>query len=125
MNGEVPLDSKDENDKSTMKLKDIYATNEEYCKWEYENLVLRKALIKKKDLQRAFVSLNEQVSTSSHLGREQWQGSIAQDIVKKKLKSGEDFTTRDLYDDHEEINECFPPNVFRDKVLQETRTKKE
>jgi hypothetical protein len=122
----------------------VFIMHEEYASWSYKKFSSRLAgirrIIKSKngraeDDQKAFDKFfeNNEVSTMSHKGYIQWQGSEAQWLLKKNIADGvlEEYTkekykhhrlafwlTRPAYYDE------FPLNAFRDKINQETRTAK-
>jgi hypothetical protein len=94
--GWVPLHAKDDNGKSTMKLKDIYDMHPEYAEYEYSKFSSRVSGVRKiiqECVGRAAVDLeafnnfkaNNPVSQFSHKGYEQWQGSDAQEYLKEDI----------------------------------------
>lgn len=135
--GRVPLEAKDENGKTQMDLKDIYAMHPEYKEYDYSKFSSRVSSLRKtiKELKdRAAVDLelfnnfkaNHPPSLFSHKGYEQWQGSRAQIRLLKDIEAKKHITLgkKELWSSHEDYYENFPLHVFRDKLYQEIRTAK-
>ena len=89
INGNVPLESKFEDNTSTMKLQDIYLMRPEYAQYDYKKFSSRLSSLRKtisanqeraEDDQDAFELFvqNNPISYYSHKGYIQWQGSDAQ-----------------------------------------------
>ena len=88
------------------------------------------------DDQKAFDKFveNNEVSTVSHKGYIQWQGSDAQRLLRKDIKDGtlEKYTKENYPKNHKmefwltrpEYYDELPLPVFRDKIRQEIRSAK-
>ena len=138
----VPINARDENNKSTMKLKDIYNMHpEEYHQYAYSKFSsrlsnLRKIVKTNTDRARSdkaafdrYVA-NHSVSMFSAKGFIQWQGSASQQQAKKDIeagkleKGGQNYVGfRQLFEDPV-YHEHFPFKAFRDKMRQEIKTAK-
>ena len=137
MNGIVPLKGKDDGNKSTGKLKDIYAMRSEYAEYDYKKFsgrlssIRKTVLLSKSRSESDRISLmkhieNNPVSTASHKGYAEWQDDIAQGILLEDIESNLHITmgTAGLYCLRPEYYEEYPLDVFRDKLKQELRTAK-
>lgn len=141
--GLVPKEARDEHNRSTMPLKDIYNMHpEEYHKYDYKKFsgrlsslrkTVREKNLRAKDDQAAFdlFVTNHNVSMFSSKGYTQWQGSDAQKKAKKdiddgKLEKGHPNYVgyRALFSEKREYHEHFPFPAFRDKMRQEIKTGK-
>ena len=135
--GLVPLEAKDENGKSTMKLSDIYGMHPEYADYHYDKFSSRLSSLRKtvKDRierqrldQEAFENHranHKEVSHCSHHGCIQWQGSTAQELCLIDIEDGLHLKGKmDMWALRPECYENFPLAVFRDKLNQELRTAK-
>jgi hypothetical protein len=137
--GMVPLDAMVDR-KRTTDNKDVFIMHEEYASWSYKKFSSRLAGIRRiiktkngraEDDQKAFDKFveNNEVSTVSHKGYIQWQGSDAQRLLKKDIKDGtlEKYTKENYPKNHKmqfwltrpEYYDEFPLPVFRDKIRQE------
>ena len=133
IDGKIPLDK---NDKS-MKLKEIYNLCPEFKEYSYKKFSsrlrsLQKIVIALKNRAKAdqeayqnFIE-NHQPSLFTHKGYIQWQGSKAQEKLKEDMEAGlhESMEKKELYESRPEYFENFPLDQFRDKISQETKTKK-
>jgi len=143
--GNVALEAYGEDGKKTTDNKEVYMLHPEYTEWKYKKFSSRLGGIRKiikakngraEDDQKAFDKFveNNEVSTVSHKGYIQWQGSDAQRLLKKDIKDGilAKYTKENYPKNHkmefwltrpEYYNE-FPLPVFRDKMRQEIRSAK-
>ena len=137
--GMVPLHAR-VNGKRTTDNTVVYMMEEEYNLWSYKKFSGRLAGIRRiintkngraEDDQKAFDKFveNNEVSTVSHKGYIQWQGSNAQRLLKKDIKDGTLYKyTKENYPKHHKMQfwltrpeyyDEFPLSVFRDKIRQE------
>lgn len=137
INGEVPLDAKNEQGKITMRLKDIWLKRDEYQLYKYSKFssrlsslrVTAKETLSPKELdQEAFDNYleNHEVSHTTGKGFIQWQGSGAQRLLRADLESNENeaLEWEVWFNSNEEFYDNFTLDLFRDKVNQEIRTVK-
>ena len=136
--GRVPLNSKDENGKSTMNLRVIYDMRPEYSEYHYDKFSSRVSSLRKtiKDCnnraeldQEAFDNYktnHPNISFYSHKGYIQWQGSEAQVKAQKDISTGEHVKLgmEGLWAARPAYYTNFPLEVWRDKIRQEIRTAK-
>lgn len=138
MNGNVPLESKDENNRQTMPLRDIYLMRPEYAEYLFSKFSSRLSSLRKTAQannrravsdQEAFDLFvqNNPISYYTRNGYTQWQGSEQQLLLKKDIEDGivAAFGNRkkEFWQSREEFK-VFPLHVFRDKIKQEIRTAK-
>ena len=139
VNGIVPIKARDANNRSTMKLKDIYDLRPEYKLYHYSKFSSRLStlrgtvadnLTRQKIDQKAFDDYisrhKDEVSHTSAKGYIQWQGSQAQKLVQETLanNANEALEWQEWHSSDPEFHMNFPLDVFRDKVNQEIRTNK-
>jgi hypothetical protein len=142
MRGKIPAKAKDQQNKSTMELKDIYIMRPEYSEYRYDMFSSRLSSIRStfstntqraQDDQAAFDVYveNNEVSTMSHKGYIQWQGSESQRLLKEDMEDGEmekyadqKFPKMKFWQSRPEYYNEFPLHVFRDKIQQEIGTAK-
>ena len=131
--------------KRTTDNKEVYKMHPEYAEWNIDSFGrrlggLRKIITAKNvradDDQKAFDKFveNNEVSTMSHKGYIQWQGSDAQRLLKEDIKDGvlDHYTKKNYPKNHRmefwltrpEYCHEFPLHVFRDKMRQEIGTAK-
>jgi hypothetical protein len=140
--GNVPAKAKDQHNKSTMKLKNIYVMRPEYLEYRYDMFSSRLSSLRStfstnthraEDDLAAFdvYVINNEVSTMSHKGYIQWQGSESQRLVQEDIKDGtmaeyaeEKFPKMKFWQSRPEYYDEFPLHVFRDKIYQEIGTAK-
>ena len=137
MEGRVPLQAKDENGRSKMRLKDIYAMHPEHAEYHYSEFSgrvgsLRTTLASRNDRAEedqnhfsAYV-IAHPASAFTHKGYIQWQGSEAQELLLLDMEANlhETMGKQDLYGSRSEYYLNFPLALFRDKLYQEVRTAK-
>ena len=142
MRGIIPAKARDQQNKSTMDLKDIYSMRTEYLEYRYDMFSGRLSSLRStfstntdraEDDQAAFdVHVeNNEVSTMSHKGYIQWQGSESQRLLREDVEDGEmekyadqKFPKMKFWQSRPEYYNEFPLNVFRDKIAQELGTAK-
>ena len=136
-NGDVPLYARDENNKPTMLLGEIFLMHEEYKEYDRSKFsgrlssirtIIRKKVNRAHDDKLALENYkkNHPPSIFSHRGYIQWQGSDAQRLLKEDMeeKLHETLEKKELWGSRREYYEYFPLDAFRDKVYQEERTAK-
>lgn len=138
IDGIVPLEAKDDHNKSTMPLWDIYHSRIEFAEYKYEKFSgrlssLRNTLANEFDRaaldQASFDNYKKNhpvVTGFSRLGLIEWQGSESQRLCLLDIEAGKhlNMSRVDLYGDRPEYYDEFPLEVFRDKLDQELRTAK-
>jgi hypothetical protein len=142
MRGKIPAKARDQQNKSTMELKDIYVMRPEYSEYRYDMFSSRLSSLRStfstntqraEDDQAAFDVYveNNEVSTMSHKGYIQWQGSESQRLLREDVEDGEmekyadqKFPKMKFWQSRPEYYNEFPLDVFRDKIQQEIGTAK-
>jgi hypothetical protein len=137
LNGTVPIKARDEQNKKTANLIDIYNMRPEYKEYSYKKFSARLSSTRKSvaetqkrsDSDRiALIKYieNHPVSTSSHKGYAEWQDNIAQSVLLEDIENNLHITLgrEELYRLRPEYYEEYPYSVFRDKLKQELRTAK-
>jgi hypothetical protein len=136
-NAVVPLEAKDEYNRPTLPLKDIYLMHPEYARWRYDRFGSRLATIRKsvrendkrsdydRQLFEKYVTAHP-ISLYSHHGYIQWQGSEAQAQLKEDLENNlhRILGPKQLWSSNFVYYHDFPLSVFREKIAQEERTAK-
>lgn len=117
--------------------KELYESNPEYKKYDFDKFAGRVASIRKTvkendararlDLEafKNYVERHE-VSYFSHKGYTQWQGSDAQKQLQADIEAGKHLrmSKEDLYMSNREYYFKFDLRTFRDKIKQEIQTAK-
>ena len=138
LDGVVPLQAKDAQGRTTMKLKEIFSMHQEYSLFDYDKFSRRvssiRAIVKKNKERSAsdeqafntFVQNHDVSYFSNRGGYIQWQGSKAQELLKTDIDNGllDTLSKQALWGSREEYSTNFPLKVFRDKIYQELRTAK-
>ena len=137
MEGNVPLESKDENGQTTMPLQEIYIQRPEFADYSKVKFSARLSSLRKTvkagntqaaDDQLALENYkaNHESSGFSDKGYIQWQGSEAQELVREDMDAGlhEELEKKELWGSRPQYYENFPLAVFRDKIYQEQQTAK-
>lgn len=138
LEGRVPLEARDANNRSTKPLKEIYGLHPELQEYFYKNFSRRLAslrkTIKEEKVRQAldqeafdnYIQNHPSRSLLSKQGFIQWQGSEAQQRLLEDIAANlhTAMSKADLYGSRSEYYENFPLQVFRDKLKQEIRTAK-
>jgi hypothetical protein len=137
MDGEVPLEAKDDLGLSTMPLSEIYVMHPQYALYSYDKFSSRLSSLRQtikaanhraRDDEEAFQKYkqNHPPSEVANNGCIQWQGSEARELLLEDMEEGLHTTLgkMELWGQRPEYYEYFPLAVFRDKIYQEIRTAK-
>ena len=135
--GRVPRKAKDDANKSTMKLSDIYSLRPEYKQYHYSKFSSRLSSLRKTIAEReARVILDKEafddyvskhpVNYITHKGYIQWQGSDAQELALEDMANNVHNTKKWAvwHGERREFHKHFPLSVFKDKIRQEIKTAK-